>query len=413
MKTKLLKLALCAVVAALPVGAWADDASNTTTTWLFNQFYNGVILGSSENSAEIKYNFNRMYLALTSGNRTLTAKSESMPNATAPSVDEYTPFAKGTYVGLTFNAKSSTFGNNAADKAGANQQMASMKFSTAGTLYALVKPSYKSEETRTVQIYEGATNKALVEGSSLSSANDDWQLLSCAVTSGYRYFIGSTQASWTLYAVKFVPTTDGTDRTDNDLSVSVKNGYATFSSAYNSRVPTGYKAYVVSSVTDTEATLKNIAHIPANTGVILVADEAKDETVTIKNLRESDISDTDKSNAATNYLVANVGAYELAANNGSNYNYTLAYTTGPVFRHSSGEGTLAGNKAYLRTTKNVVSGADARAFSIVFDDSEATGISETKRVSVSDNRYYNLQGVEVAQPTKGLYIVNGKKVIIK
>ena len=30
-----------------------------------------------------------------------------------------------------------------------------------------------------------------------------------------------------------------------------------------------------------------------------------------------------------------------------------------------------------------------------------------------DNVYYNLQGVRVAQPTKGLYIVNGKKVMIK
>ena len=32
---------------------------------------------------------------------------------------------------------------------------------------------------------------------------------------------------------------------------------------------------------------------------------------------------------------------------------------------------------------------------------------------VKDNKYYNLQGMEVAEPTTGLYIHNGKKVFIK
>ncbi len=33
--------------------------------------------------------------------------------------------------------------------------------------------------------------------------------------------------------------------------------------------------------------------------------------------------------------------------------------------------------------------------------------------SVGDNKYYNLQGIEVAEPTTGLYIHNGKKVLVK
>jgi hypothetical protein len=32
---------------------------------------------------------------------------------------------------------------------------------------------------------------------------------------------------------------------------------------------------------------------------------------------------------------------------------------------------------------------------------------------VEDNNYYNLNGQRVSQPKKGLYIVNGKKVVIK
>ena len=33
--------------------------------------------------------------------------------------------------------------------------------------------------------------------------------------------------------------------------------------------------------------------------------------------------------------------------------------------------------------------------------------------SAADGKCYNLQGQRVEQPTKGLYIVNGKKVIVK
>lgn len=43
----------------------------------------------------------------------------------------------------------------------------------------------------------------------------------------------------------------------------------------------------------------------------------------------------------------------------------------------------------------------------------ATGINTVERVNINDNRYYNLAGQRVEQPTKGLYIVNGRKVVIK
>jgi hypothetical protein len=47
-----------------------------------------------------------------------------------------------------------------------------------------------------------------------------------------------------------------------------------------------------------------------------------------------------------------------------------------------------------------------------FDD-ETTGIESVEQAAKADNQYFNLAGQRVAQPTKGLYIVNGKKVIIK
>ena len=54
---------------------------------------------------------------------------------------------------------------------------------------------------------------------------------------------------------------------------------------------------------------------------------------------------------------------------------------------------------------------------IVFDDEEMGGVTEIKNVETvkthHDNAYYTLQGIKVLHPTKGIYIHNGKKIVIK
>ena len=58
---------------------------------------------------------------------------------------------------------------------------------------------------------------------------------------------------------------------------------------------------------------------------------------------------------------------------------------------------------------------ESRSITMVFED-ETTGIeaiSNTQETAKGTREYYNLNGQRVANPTKGLYIVNGKKVIIK
>ena len=69
-------------------------------------------------------------------------------------------------------------------------------------------------------------------------------------------------------------------------------------------------------------------------------------------------------------------------------------------------GTIGANKAYL-----TYSGSLARGF---FGLDETTGVNEVMGKKEDERgEYYDLQGRRVAQPTKGLYIVNGKKVFIK
>ena len=68
---------------------------------------------------------------------------------------------------------------------------------------------------------------------------------------------------------------------------------------------------------------------------------------------------------------------------------------------------IPAGKAYL----NIATPPAARDF-IGFDE-ETTAIEAIQQNAKADNQYFNLAGQRVAQPTKGLYIVNGKKVIIK
>ncbi len=77
------------------------------------------------------------------------------------------------------------------------------------------------------------------------------------------------------------------------------------------------------------------------------------------------------------------------------------------YKANSTDGTKVGKgKAYLPAT-----GAAGARLTVKFGD-EATGINDMRVVTV-DNAVYNLNGVRVSQPTKGLYIVNGKKMVIK
>ena len=68
--------------------------------------------------------------------------------------------------------------------------------------------------------------------------------------------------------------------------------------------------------------------------------------------------------------------------------------------------TLPAGKAYIPAS----AAAGARIAKLDFD--ETTGISEMKTME-QNSIIYNLNGVRVAQPTKGLYIVNGKKMVVK
>ena len=74
-----------------------------------------------------------------------------------------------------------------------------------------------------------------------------------------------------------------------------------------------------------------------------------------------------------------------------------------------------GTDEYPAGVYNLTFTVDTEAYTLsVAPELISTGINAVKREAITNNgEYYNLAGQRVAQPTKGLYIVNGKKVVIK
>lgn len=83
--------------------------------------------------------------------------------------------------------------------------------------------------------------------------------------------------------------------------------------------------------------------------------------------------------------------------------------TSIAFRRSATTDKLAGNRGYLRT--NISTSASKEAFFIDFGPI-ATGINLPMQHGIP-NVFYDLQGRKVSHPTKGIYIYNGKKVVVQ
>ena len=86
------------------------------------------------------------------------------------------------------------------------------------------------------------------------------------------------------------------------------------------------------------------------------------------------------------------------------------------FWYSTGATIMKGYRAYFYLQDVLASYyevAPAR-IGMVFTDESGTGVAEITAKKVGENeRYYNLKGQQVDSPSKGLYIKDGKKIVVK
>ena len=93
-------------------------------------------------------------------------------------------------------------------------------------------------------------------------------------------------------------------------------------------------------------------------------------------------------------------------------NAEVGNAVGATYGYIDYNGQLLGNKSDDATFP-VSLAKMALIFDDLVDGNEVTGIKELETENLNNDKYYNLQGIEVAHPVKGIYIHNGKKVIVK
>lgn len=185
--------------------------------------------------------------------------------------------------------------------------------------------------------------------------------------------------------------------------------YATFSNSEAVAIPSGITAFYAASSdkTNNKVTMTAIENgIPANAGAFL--------EMTAENAEYTFTPAVSTGSVDGNLLVAGTDAGVAApVNNGTTTttNYVLAKQSGNVgfYRVATAITSDYTGKAYLQIT----SANPAPAFS--FDFGEGTTALNEVRSQMEEARegIFDLQGRRVENPTKGLYIVNGKKVFIK
>lgn len=137
----------------------------------------------------------------------------------------------------------------------------------------------------------------------------------------------------------------------------------------------------------------------------------KGQGVMLKSLTSGNIVMTKVDNGSSGSYVGNslVGTSHSISNPGNAYVLNYKTSRGVAFYKLSSTGTIGANKAYLVANST----AAARAF-FAFDTDATTGIDKVNaQNSEKEVKAFDLQGRRVAKPANGLYIVNGKKVIMK
>ena len=183
----------------------------------------------------------------------------------------------------------------------------------------------------------------------------------------------------------------------NSVTLTPAKTYTTLTSSHNldfTSVSDDLKAYIATTISENKVQMTQVYKVPAGTGLVLKATTPESDVIVpvFDGTSPSDVSGNKMLGSAT-------ATTAVAANAG----YILKEG---VFQPALA-GTLPAGKAYLKIDDA------APILSLGFDD--ATGIESIAKSQelTANGQYYNLNGQRVAQPTKGLYIVNGRKVVIK
>lgn len=192
---------------------------------------------------------------------------------------------------------------------------------------------------------------------------------------------------------------------DSNFSLTLGKEWTTLTSAYNldfSNVEGGLTAYTAKYNKDNDAVaLTPVKKVAAHTGLILKGEKGKTYTLPIL------ASYADGLDAVTdNQLVDCVDAV-WSSSRDKDY-----FLSNGKFVKSENAGWALPGKSFLYISSGRVNKSESPLR--VYVDNTATAINGiTNNPVVKDEAYYNLQGVKVQRPQHGVFIHNGKKVVLK
>lgn len=192
---------------------------------------------------------------------------------------------------------------------------------------------------------------------------------------------------------------------DSKFFLTLGKEWTTFTSAYNldfSNVEGGLTAYAAKYDKANDAVaLTPVKKVKAHTGLILKGEAGKSYTLPILNSNE------DALDAVTDNQL--VDCVDALWSTGRDNDYFLS---DGKFVKSTNNGWALPGKSYLYINGGRANKSESPLR--VYVDNTATAINGiTTNPVVKDEAYYNLQGVKVQRPQHGVFIHNGKKVVLK
>ena len=162
----------------------------------------------------------------------------------------------------------------------------------------------------------------------------------------------------------------------------------------------GLTAYIATSYANNSLHLESVTKVPANTGLILKGTAGSENTYPLETTDDETLDDVNG-----NMLTSNTtGIYTVSTNNV----YVLSNLDNgmPGFYIADTGVNIGQYKSFL------VLSEDPTRKGLAFDEVPA-GIQTVGTADAAPYKWYDLQGRRVEQPTKGVYVVNGTKRIVK
>jgi len=179
---------------------------------------------------------------------------------------------------------------------------------------------------------------------------------------------------------------------DSSFDISIgATGYRTIVTAKDVTVPKGVEAYVVTENNDKDVKLAQVTTLMAGEPYILKGAEGS-YTLTVADQAKQ---------PSTNML-------EISDEKTGTGVFVLANKSKGVGFYRWVGGPLGAGRVYLPA----VTSSNAIEY-LGFDEEDTTGIHSIDNGQLTIDNVYDLSGRRVAQPSKGLYIINGKKVVLK